>query len=108
MALRLELFESNDKDWKKILEYKYNISKPNILCSRTGVGSPFWKSVMTWALHATKPFYRWNVGNGDNVSSWHDLRIGEYSLKTEFWDLFYICDQPDCSISQVWDGVNLE
>uniref|UniRef100_A0A8R7P4J8 Uncharacterized protein n=1 Tax=Triticum urartu TaxID=4572 RepID=A0A8R7P4J8_TRIUA len=25
-----------------------------------------------------------------------------------FWDLFEICNQPDCSVAQVWDGTTLK
>ena len=42
-----------------------------------------------------------------NVSFWHDTWIGDYSLKTRFWDLFIICQQQDASVAQVWDGGEL-
>ncbi|KAI5003541.1 hypothetical protein ZWY2020_030701 [Hordeum vulgare] len=95
-----------DSDRKKILRYKYNVANPNILWSRQQGGSPFWKSV-TWALNATKTLYRWKIGNGDHISFWHDIWAGNCSLKVRFWNLFDICNQQDCTVSQVWNGTSL-
>uniref|UniRef100_A0A453GXL2 Reverse transcriptase zinc-binding domain-containing protein n=1 Tax=Aegilops tauschii subsp. strangulata TaxID=200361 RepID=A0A453GXL2_AEGTS len=100
-------FDSKDSEWKKNISYKYDIDKPNILWSKNGVGSTFWKSA-TWAFAAAKTFYKWKLGNGENVSFWHDIWVGDYSLKTRFWDLFCICNQSECSVAQVWDGVTLK
>lgn len=63
---------------------------------------------MTWALNASKTFYVWKVGRGDKISFWHDTWAGDCSLRTMFWDLFEICNQPDCSVAQVWDGTTLK
>ena len=57
-------FDDRYSDWKKLLNYKYNVDRPNILWSRTGVGSPFWKN-FTWAFSAAKTFYRWILGMGE-------------------------------------------
>uniref|UniRef100_A0A453B0L6 Reverse transcriptase zinc-binding domain-containing protein n=1 Tax=Aegilops tauschii subsp. strangulata TaxID=200361 RepID=A0A453B0L6_AEGTS len=100
-------FDDKDSDWKKLLSYKYNVDRPNILWSRTGVGSPFWKS-FAWAFSAAKTFYRWIPRDGRNISFWHDTWVGEFSPKTRFWDLFVICQQQDASLAQVWDGENLQ
>jgi hypothetical protein len=32
----------------------------------------------------------------------------ETSLKTRFWDLFDICNQPKCTLAQAWGGVRLK
>lgn len=80
---------------------------PNILWAKQGSGSPFWKSV-TWALNASRTFYTWKIGNGETISFWHDTWAGDCSLQTLFWDLFEICNQPDCSVARVWDGVTLK
>lgn len=97
-------FDDRNSDWKKIICFKYNVDKPNILWSKAGNGSPFWKSI-TWAFAAAKVFYRWVRWNGENVSFWHVTWLAGCSLKTRFWDLFVICQQQDASTAQVWDGV---
>uniref|UniRef100_A0A8I6WLN0 Reverse transcriptase domain-containing protein n=1 Tax=Hordeum vulgare subsp. vulgare TaxID=112509 RepID=A0A8I6WLN0_HORVV len=99
-------FNDVDSDWKKILRYKYIVSNPNILWSRQQGSSPFWKSV-TWALNATRTSYKWEIGNGDNINFWHDIWAGDCSLKVRFWNLFEICNQQDCTVSQVWNGTSL-
>lgn len=80
-------FDSKDNEWKKVISYKYDISERNILWSKNGAGSIFWKSD-TWAFAAAKNFYKWKLGNGEKTSFWHDTWVGVYSLKTQFWDLF--------------------
>lgn len=60
-------FDNRDSDWKKILSYKYNTDKPNILWAEPGVGSPFWKSI-SWAFAAAIFFYRWKLGNGTSIA----------------------------------------
>lgn len=100
-------FDSSNKDWKSIAVFKCNTNSPNILWSRSDGGSPFWKS-LTWALNASGTFYCWEIGNGRNIKFWHDTWAGDCSLKTQFWELYEICNQPDCTVSQVWDGVTLK
>ncbi|KAI4992695.1 hypothetical protein ZWY2020_006670 [Hordeum vulgare] len=92
------------KDWKKVISFKYNTVSPNIFWAKAENGSSFWESV-TWALNASKNFYKWIVGNGENIKFWHDIWSGDSSLKVQFWDLYSICNQPECTISQVWDGI---
>lgn len=96
-------FDNKDSDKKKIISYKYDINSPNIFWTKSGVGSTFWKSA-TWAFNAARNFYRWKLGNGENTNFWHDVWVGECSLKTQFWDLCCICNQTECSVAQVWDG----
>uniref|UniRef100_A0A8I7BK24 Reverse transcriptase zinc-binding domain-containing protein n=1 Tax=Hordeum vulgare subsp. vulgare TaxID=112509 RepID=A0A8I7BK24_HORVV len=100
-------FFDNKKRLERCYSFKYNTEYPNVLWSKSDNASSFWKSV-TWALNASKTFYRWKIGNGRNVKLWHDLWVGECSLKVQFRELFYICNQPECTVSRVWDGVDLK
>ena len=59
-------------------------------------------------MTAAKTFYNWKLGDGELISFWHDTWVGDCSLKVQFWDLFSICNQANCTISQVWDGTNLK
>ena len=83
----------------------FSPQNPNVLWSTNGVGSPFWKCVR-WALSASNTFYKWNVGNGESVSFWHDAWLEDCSLKVKYCPLFEICNQPLCSLAQAWDGAN--
>lgn len=100
-------FEAGDREWKKLLDYTYNTNSPNVLWARSNVESPFWKG-FTWAISAAKVFYKWKFGNGRNISFWHDVWLGECSLKVQFWRLFSICNQQECYVAQVWDGEELK
>lgn len=96
-------FADTNKNWVSLVEYKYQTNKPNLLWSKEKVGSPFWKS-FSWALAGVRPFYKWVVGDGSRVSFWHDVWVGDISLKTQFWDVFDLCQQQNCTVQQVWDG----
>ena len=100
-------FMDSNKNWVKLIDHKYKTTKPNILWSRQGVGSPFWKGV-TWALEGVRPFYKWKLGNGNKISFWDDIWVGDSSLKTQFWDVYEICQQQHCAVSEVWDGSTLK
>lgn len=100
-------FDESDSDWKKIIRYKYRVNAPNLLWAKGDGGSTFWKSI-TWALAAVNFFYRWKLGNGELISFWHDTWVGECSLKVQFWDLYCICNQTECTVAQVWDGRELK
>ena len=102
-----KIFNDRASDWKNILAYKYNVDNPNLFSTRTTMGSPFMKS-LAWALATAKNFYRWIPGDGRKISFWHDTWVGDFSLKTRFWDMFVICQQQDASLAQVWDGVTLK
>lgn len=45
-------FDSEGRDWKTLIDHKYNTDRTNVFWSKTGVGSPFWKGI-TWALNAS-------------------------------------------------------
>lgn len=100
-------FSCRDKNWVSLVDYEYLTRKPNLLYCKENVGSPFWKG-LTWALAGARPFYRWELGNGDNISFWHVTWAGDCSLKTQFWVLFDICQQENCTTKQVWDGHTLK
>lgn len=53
-------FSGGNKNWRILLDHKYRTNKPNILWPNSNDGSPFWKR-LTWALSATRRFYRWKV-----------------------------------------------
>lgn len=59
-------FKNEGSDWKTLIDFKYNTDIPNVLWSKPGVGSLFWKSV-NWAIYASKTFNRWKVGNGEII-----------------------------------------
>ena len=94
-------YDDRNSDWKKVLTYKYNTTSPNLFSTRVTLGSPFMKS-LSWALAASKNFYRWVPGDGKSIAFWHDIWIGDCSLKTAFWDLYTICQQQDSTLAQVW------
>jgi len=48
------------------------------------------------------------VGNGCRVRFWKDQWIGNTCLAIIFWPLYVINDQQAKTISEVWDGENLQ
>lgn len=72
------------------MDHKYKTDKPNVLWAKSGIGSPFWNG-LTWAFSAARPFFRWVLGNVHHISFSHDVWVGECSLKTQFFDVFDIC-----------------
>ena len=93
--------------WKKIIDAKYNTKNPNILCCKELNPSIFWKGVM-WATKAVQLGYRWQVGNGRSVRLWEDVWFGNSNLATQFWDLYFICNQQTMTIADLWDGDELK
>lgn len=77
--------------WTKIIDHKYKVNNPNILCSVDTTVSPFWKGVM-WALHAARMGIGWLVGDGQKVRFWEDHWFGNSSLAIQFWPLYVICN----------------
>ena len=74
---------------------------------QTESGVTFLKGV-TWDFEGIRPFFKWNLGNGDKISFWDGTWVGDSSLKTQFWEVYEICQQQQCSVSEVWDGLNLK
>ena len=54
-------------------------------------------------MSGVKHFYKLALGNGKIIYCWHDVWSGDISMKTQFWDLFDLCQQQNCTIAQVWD-----
>jgi len=52
--------------WKKIIDHKYNIAKPNIFCCPEVGVSPFWKGDL-WVSKAARLGARWKVGDGKSI-----------------------------------------
>ena len=48
------------------------------------------------------------MGKGDKISFWDDTWAGDSSLKTQFWEVYEICQQQKCVVAEVWDGTNLK
>jgi hypothetical protein len=60
------------KIWKQLIDYKYKIENPNILCCKDVGASNFWKGVL-WSANVAKMGYRWKVGDGKRVRFWEDV-----------------------------------
>ncbi|KAI4965474.1 hypothetical protein ZWY2020_008759 [Hordeum vulgare] len=99
-------YDEFDKDWEKIICYKYGVDKPNFFWSKNTLGFPFLKSV-TWALGAAKHLFKWVPGNGINIAFWRDIWIGECSLNNVLGFIFNICHQQEASLAQIWHGMSL-
>lgn len=39
---------------------------------------------------------------------WEDIWFGHCCLATQFWDLYTIANEQNCSIAELWDGVDLK
>jgi hypothetical protein len=65
--------------------------------------STFWKGVM-WASKAVKFGYKWQVGNGKSIKFWEDIWFGNSPLATQFWDLYFVSNQQNKTIFEIWDG----
>jgi hypothetical protein len=60
------------------------------------------------SARVVKMDYRWNVGSGSKVRFWEDCWIGSSSLAIQYWELYYIVNEQNKSIADLWDGVNLK
>jgi hypothetical protein len=97
----------DNKLWKQIIDHKYKVNNPNIFaCSPVGV-SPFWKGVL-WAAEAATIGYQWRVGNGRRVKFWEDQWFGTSSLAIQYWEVYCLANEQNCSIADVWDGTSLK
>jgi hypothetical protein len=99
--------QDKGKIWKMLIDFKYNTSNPNIFtCKNSGV-SNFWSGVLWAAANVARMGYRWNVGNGVNVRFWEDVWLGTSNLAIQYWELYYIVNEQNKSIAELWDGCNL-
>jgi hypothetical protein len=99
--------EEGTKLWKAIVDCKYHTCSPNLFCCKDRNSSPFWKGVM-WAARAAKMGFRWKLGKGDKIIFWEDQWFGTCSLAIQFWDIYSIVNEQECTIKEAWDGVNLK
>jgi hypothetical protein len=51
--------------------------------------------------------YRWQVGDGSKIRFWEGHWFGSCSLAIQYWEIFSIVNEHDCTIREVWDGTNL-
>lgn len=72
-----------DKLWRQLIDYKYHIDRPRILCSRDVGASQFFKGVM-WVAEAARLGYRSKIGDGRKVRFWEDNWLGSISLAIQF------------------------
>ena len=63
--------EGGEKTWKLLLDFKYNTSDPNILCSSSRGVSNFFKGIM-WAAKVAKMGYMWKIGDGQKAKVLED------------------------------------
>jgi hypothetical protein len=96
----------NDKLWKQVVDFKYDNCNPNVFTCVDRGASSFWTCVL-WAVRAAKFGYRWKVGNGAKVRFWEDIWVGTSSLAIQFWDIYYIVNEQNKTVAELWDGVNL-
>ena len=100
-------YNFEEKTWKNIIDFKYDLESNNIFaCSATGA-SPFSKGVV-WAAQAAKVGFSWHIGNGKRARFWKDHWFGNAILATQYWDLYNIANEHNVTIDRVWDGCNLK
>jgi hypothetical protein len=97
----------DNKIWKQIIDSKYNVSNPNIFACSVSGASPFWKGVL-WAAKAAKMGYMWKVGNGRTIKFWEDHWFGSCSLAIQFWEVYFLLNEQNKTIAELWDGVSLK
>jgi hypothetical protein len=57
-----------------------------------------------WASKAVKIGYKWQVGNGKSIKFWEDIWFRNSPLDTQFWDLYFVSNQQNKTIFEIWDG----
>jgi hypothetical protein len=91
------------KLWKSFVDFKYNNSNPNIFTCREAGASNFWKGVL-WAAKVAKFGYRWKIGKWNKVRFWKDVWIGIVNLAIQYWELYYLVNEQNKSVAELWDG----
>jgi hypothetical protein len=61
-----------------------------------------------WATKAVKFGYKWHVGNGKSIKFWEDIWFGNSPLATQFWDLYFVSNQQNKTISDIGMARRLE
>jgi hypothetical protein len=59
------------------------------------------------AAEAVRFGYKWKIGNGRSVRFWEDIWFGNSNLATQFWDIYFVCNQQTKTVRDIWDGANL-
>ena len=98
---------ADSKLWKDLVDFKYNTSKPNILCCKDAGASQFFKGFM-WAAKAARMGFRWKIGDDKKVKFWEDHWLGNSSLAIQFWELYVIVNEKTSTIADLWDGNELK
>jgi hypothetical protein len=75
-------------------------------CSNVGA-SNFWKGVL-WAANVARMGCRWKIGNGKSVRFWEDIWLGSSSLAIQYWEIYYLVNEQNKSVEELWDGQNLK
>jgi hypothetical protein len=53
--------------------------------------------------------FRWKIGDGKKkVKFWEDNWLGTSSLAIQFWELYFILNEKNRIVSELWDGTNLK
>jgi hypothetical protein len=98
--------QSKGKNWKLLIDFKYNTSNPNIFTCRSNGVSNFWSGVL-WAANMTRMGYRWQVGNRVSIRFWEDVWLRNTSLAIQYWELYCIVNEQNKTIAELWDGNEL-
>ncbi|KAL4195151.1 hypothetical protein AMTRI_Chr05g63140 [Amborella trichopoda] len=87
--------------WYRVLCAKYGLDKSLMWLEggRRKTVSPLWKNILS-CRQIISGYFRWNVGNGVQVSFWHHKLLGDYPLKSRFLDLFKMMARPDMLVSE--------
>jgi hypothetical protein len=51
---------------------------------------------------------RWKIGNGKSVRFWEDIWLGSSSLAIQYWEIYYLVNEQNKSVEELWDGQNLK
>ncbi|GFY81333.1 hypothetical protein Acr_01g0011420 [Actinidia rufa] len=95
--------QGDDKPWCRVIKGKYGIIKrawrtKDITHSH---GSSIWKGIMkVWGNF--RPHISYQLGNGRNISFWHDDWCGHMPLQDRFPKLFALATHQDATVADCW------
>jgi hypothetical protein len=96
-----KIVQGSDDLWFKILQAKY-MPNGNFFQSKTRGASQFWQG-----LHKVKHLFKWGavykVHNGEKISFWEDVWLGDVPLKIQFPTLFSFCEYHLVSVADSYD-----
>jgi hypothetical protein len=52
--------------------------------------------------------YQWKVGNGRKIKLWEDHWFGSCSLAIQYWEIYFLVNEQNKTIADIWDGSSLE